>query len=560
MVMSGNWFQSHPIGVSLAHLASWLLGGAISSHSCRLYHATIPVWHSGLSRFRKVFQKPSLVLSSYCGLCAAPNFLLDFKRKVAKIEYPLMNRIVCMKSLPLTALAVALFLTLFARAQSPKPMNVLFIVVDDLRTELGCYGVEQVISPNIDRLARKGVLCHNAYAQYPVCNPSRASFLSGLRPDETGIVTNTVPFRKVLPEMVSLPQLFRQNGYFTAGIGKIFHLAMERAGKPVLFEDPLSWDYFHDSLRDTTKLGRTGEERNLTNGKLPWCTWQAAEGNDDDQPDGLNAAAAIRILEEHRDKPFFMGLGFHKPHDPFVAPKKYFDLYPKDLTKLAEEPADRSKQVPHAIPNHTDFASFTDKERREFKRAYQACVSFTDAQLGKVFDAMDRLKLWDETIVVLIGDHGYHLGEHEWWNKVTVYESCARAPMMIWVPGAKGMGQATNALIEFVDLYPTLIDYAGLKAPHQLSGESLRPVMDHPQLPGKKAAYTQVNRGKVIGRSVRTERWRYTEWGPDGKDGIELYDHSKDTGEYYNLSKNPEYIDTCKEHAKLLKQGFLSNH
>jgi uncharacterized sulfatase len=461
-----------------------------------------------------------------------------------------------MKSLPLTALAATFCLTPFAQAQSQRPVNVLFIVVDDLRPELGCYGVKEVVSPNIDRLAKKGVLFHNAYAQYPVCNPSRSSFLSGKRPDEIGIITNTVPFRKVLPDLVSLPQLFRQNGYFTAGIGKIFHLAQPKNGKSVLFEDPLSWDYFYDGLRDAGKAGQKGEGRNLTNGKIPWCTWLAAEGGDTDQPDGLNAAAAVRILEEHHDKPFFMGLGFHKPHDPFIAPKKYFDLYPKDQTKLAEEPANRSKQVRHAIPNHTDFASFTDRERREFKRAYQACVSFTDAQLGKVFDAMDRLKLWENTIVVLIGDHGYHLGEHEWWNKVTVYERCAGAPMMIWVPGAKGMGAPTNALIEFVDLYPTLIDYAGLKAPHYLSGESLRPVMDNPKLPGKKAAYTQVNRGKAVGRSVRTGRWRYTEWGPDGKDGIELYDHSKDPGEYHNLGANPEYAETSEELTKLLKQGY----
>ena len=297
-----------------------------------------------------------------------------------------------MKSHFLTALVATLFLTLSARAQSPKPMNILFIVVDDLRTELGCYGVNEIISPNIDRLAKKGVLCHNAYAQYPVCNPSRSSFLSGKRPDEIGIVTNTVPFREKLPNLVSLPQLFRQSGYFTAGIGKIFHLAEPRNGKSVLFEDPLSWEYFYDGMRDASKTGHTGEGRNLTNGEIPWCTWLAAEGGDNDQPDGLNAAAAVRILEEHHNKPFFIGLGFHKPHDPFIAPKKYFDLYPLDQTQLAKEPADRSGQVPFAIPNHTDFSSFTDKECREFKRAYQACVSFTDAQLGKVFDAMDRLK------------------------------------------------------------------------------------------------------------------------------------------------------------------------
>lgn len=456
------------------------------------------------------------------------------------------------------ALTLALCMTPVAAVQPAKPMNVLFIVVDDLRPELGCYGVDEVISPNIDRLAKKGVLCHNAYAQYPVCNPSRASFLSGKRPDEIGIVSNSVPFRKALPDLVSLPQLFRQNGYFTAGIGKIFHLAEPKNGKTVLFQDPLSWEYFYDGMRDATGAGRKGRGRNLTHGEIPWCTWSAAEGGDDDQPDGLNAAAAIRILEEHHDKPFFMGLGFHKPHDPFIAPKKYFDLYPEEKTQLAVEPEDRSKQVKHAIPNDTDFAAFTDQERREFKRAYQACVSFTDAQIGRIFATMDRLKLWENTIVILIGDHGYHLGEHEWWNKVTVYERGAGAPMIVWVPGGKGMGRPTNALIEFLDIYPTLVDYAGLKPPHDLSGESLRPVMENPELPGKIAAYTQVNRGKTVGRSVRTARWRYTEWGADGKDGIELYDHSNDSGEYHNLGLKPESAETTKGLTKLLKQGFPS--
>jgi len=485
-----------------------------------------------------------------------------FRKGITPARLPLpspkMKLPVLLKHVPPSALVMLLCLPLLAEAQAPKPMNVLFVVVDDLRPELGCYGVKEIVSPNIDRLAKKGVLFHNAYAQYPVCNPSRSSFLSGKRPDEIGIVSNTLPFRDVLPDLVSLPQLFRQNGYFTAGIGKIFHLAQPRNGKRVLFEDPLSWDYFHDSLDATTLLGRDGEGRNVTGGKVPWCSWKAAEGDDLDQPDGQNAAAAVRILEEHHDKPFFMGLGFHKPHDPFIAPKKYFDLYPADQTRLADEPADRSEQVRYAIPNRAIFAAFTDREGREFKRAYQACVSFTDAQLGKVFDTMDRLKLWDNTIVVLIGDHGYHLGDHEWWNKDTIYERGAGAPMMVWVPGAKGMGEPTKALTEFVDLYPTLADYAGLKAPHRLAGESLRPVLDNPKLKGKKAAYTQVNRGKMVGRSVRTERWRYTEWGAAGKDGIELYDHSKDSGEYYNLSGNPDQAAISKELSSLLKQGFPS--
>jgi iduronate 2-sulfatase len=455
------------------------------------------------------------------------------------------------------ACGVAFFAAPLAAAMKP---NVLLVIIDDLRPELGCYGAEGMITPHIDRLAKKGVLFANAYAQYPVCNPSRASLLSGLRPDHTGIVTNDLPFRKAMPEIRSLPELFRENGYFTAGIGKIFHLGQDKKdhkGKPVKFEDARSWEFFYDGTTDATKLGKTGDGRNLTKGRLPWCHWLAAEGDDEDQPDGLNAKVAVEILEKHRATPFFIGLGIHKPHDPFIAPKKYFDLYPIGTTKLAEEPGDRSEQLLHAVPNRKDFAEFTDRERSEFKRAYQACTTFADAQLGKVFGAMDRLKLWDNTIVILIGDHGYHLGEHEWWNKVTVYELGARAPMMVWVPGAKGLGKTSGALVEFIDLYPTLIDYAGLDAPHPLSGKSLRHIMDNPDLPGKEAAYTQVNRGKTIGRSLRTKRWRYTEWGFKGRDGIELYDHQTDPGEYHNLAAVPQHAAARSQLALLLQKGFI---
>lgn len=451
-----------------------------------------------------------------------------------------------------TATLALLFCASLPAAQKP---NVVFIVLDDLRPELGCYGAGDVKSPNIDRFAQKGMLFQRAYVQYPVCNPSRASFLSGLRPDETGIVTNDIPFRRTMPDLVSLPELFRRNGYFTAGIGKIYHLGEDAKGEGAKFRDPKSWDHFSDSLNTAPAIGRKGEGRNLTDGRLKWCEWLAAEGTDNDQPDGINTTEALRVLDEHHGKPFFLALGIHKPHDPFFAPKNYFDLYPVDSVKLAKEPADRSPQVRHAIPNQKDFAAFTDRERREFKRAYQAGVSFADAQVGRILDALDRHKLWDNTIVILIGDHGYHLGEHGWWNKVTVHELGARAPMIAWIPGAKGMGKPTAAITEFVDLYPTLTDYARLTPPHKLSGQSLRPVLEDPAHPGKEAAYTQVNRGPV-GRSVRTERWRYTEWGERGKAGIELYDHSADPGEYHNLGEDPAHAGTRKRHAALLAKGF----
>lgn len=441
-------------------------------------------------------------------------------------------------------------------AQDAEKTNVIMVVIDDLRTELGCYGVDAMHSPSIDRFAQKGMLFNHAYAQYPVCNPSRSSFLSGLRPDEVGIISNTVPLRRVQPNLVTLPQLFRENGYFTAGIGKIFHLSVDHADERALFVDPLSWDYFFDALDGTTKTGRQGEGRNLTNGKIPWATWKAAAGDDADQPDGINNLEVLKVLEDNHERPFFIGYGIHKPHDPFIAPKKYFEFYPEGRTQLAEEPEGRSKRIKMAIPNDRIFVEFTDQERREFKRAYQAGVSFADAQVGKLMDRLDQLELWDSTIVIIMGDHGYHLGEHDWWNKVTVFEDGARAPMLIWVPDALGMGKPTDSLMEFIDLYPTLVDYAGLAPPHKLSGASLRPVLEDPNASVKEAAYTQVTRGpKVMGRSVRTRRWRYTEWG-EGKHGVELYDHSKDSGEYYNLSANPEYAHVVSQMKQLLQGGL----
>ncbi len=441
-------------------------------------------------------------------------------------------------------------------AQDAEKTNVIMVVIDDLRTELGCYGVDAMHSPSIDRFAKKGMLFNHAYAQYPVCNPSRSSFLSGLRPDEVGIISNTVPLRRVQPNLVTLPQLFRENGYFTAGIGKIFHLSVDHADERALFVDPLSWDYFFDALDGTTKTGRQGAGRNLTNGKIPWATWKAAAGDDADQPDGINNLEVLKVLEDNHERPFFIGYGIHKPHDPFIAPKKYFEFYPEGRTQLAEEPEGRSKRIKMAIPNDRIFAEFTDQERREFKRAYQAGVSFADAQVGKLMDRLDQLELWDSTIVIIMGDHGYHLGEHDWWNKVTVFEDGARAPMLIWVPDALGMGKPTDSLMEFIDLYPTLVDYAGLAPPHKLSGASLRPVLEDPNVSVKEAAYTQVTRGpKVMGRSVRTRRWRYTEWG-EGKHGVELYDHSKDSGEYYNLSANPEYAHVVSQMKQLLQGGL----
>ena len=232
-------------------------------------------------------------------------------------------------------------------------------------------------------------------------------------------------------------------------------------------------------------------------------------------------------------------------------------LYPLDEVKLAEDPSDRSPLLKYSIPDAYNFKTFTDKDRREFKRAYHACTTFVDAQVGKLLDTMDRLQLWENTVVVLLGDHGYHLGEHGWWNKVTVFDIGARVPLVMWVPESDGMAAETEAVVELLDLYPTLIDFCTLEAPHKLQGESLRPIVDDPSTRWQNAAYTQVTRGHVgMGYSVRQGAWRLTQWGADGSGGLELYQVTEDREGYYNRADDPEHAVMRDRLHGLLKQGY----
>lgn len=420
-----------------------------------------------------------------------------------------------------------------------------------LNHSLGCYGHSVVKSPNIDRLAGHGIRFDRAYCQYPVCNPSRTSFLTGLRPDSTGVFNNSVPFRSKLPNAVTLPQLFRQHEYFTARVGKVFH-----SGEKM--DDPQAWDVTSDPKG--TPLGKKGQGRNLTDGRIKWCRWLAAEGDDEDQPDGQIAAEAVHLLGQQRHRPFFLAVGFHKPHDPFIAPKRYFELYPLDDLKPPKAPPDRSDELPVAIASSwkAEFDRFTDQERREFMRAYFAGISFMDAQVGKIMAALDRLELWDNTIIMFLSDHGYHLGEHGWWNKNTLFEFSARAPLIVVTPDMKMKGMNCSRIVEFVDIYPTLADLCGLPVSTNLEGMSFQPLLTDLNLSWKKMAFTQVQRGEITGRSVRTERWRYTEWD-EGREGIELYDHDNDPGEYYNLARHPRYAEAIMELKKLLPRFTSSS-
>ena len=451
----------------------------------------------------------------------------------------------------MTRFAVLLIAFAAPAAAADKP-SVLFVVADDLRDTLGCYGHPLAKTPNLDRLAARGVRFDRAYVQYPVCNPSRSSFLTGLRPDTTGVLDNTVLLRDKRPDVVTFPQLLKDHGWHAAAFGKIFHLGggRDEATRRRFVDLPRSWHEARDFL--PTPAGKVVEGRNLTGGKLAWCRWGMTAGTDDDQPDGQIAAAAVSLMEKLGDQPWLIGAGFMKPHDPFVAPKKYFDLYPPESLTLHRDPAGQTPAPPLAVgfgENGTAFRKFDDRDRREFLRAYLAGVSFMDAQVGRLLDALDRLKLWDKTAVVFVGDHGYHLGERDWWNKNTLFERSCRTPLIVAAPGVKP--GVARGLVEFVDLYPTIAGWCGVTPPAGLAGKSLRPLLADPAGPGKSAAFTVVTRGsKQRGDSVRIDRWRYTEWSDGAK---ELYDHAADPEETRNLAADPDRAAVCAELAARIR-------
>jgi uncharacterized sulfatase len=454
---------------------------------------------------------------------------------------------------------LALFLSAVALTAAEKP-NVLFIAVDDMNNDLGCYGHPLVKTPHLDCLAAQGMRFDRAYCQFPLCSPSRSSLMTGLRPDRTKVADLQYHFREGLPNVVTLSQLFKNNGYHAARVGKIYHYGNPGQIGTAGLDDPPSWDVaLNPAGRD--KLTDEPDIIQYTGPKMSFgasLSWLAAEGADSDHTDGKVADEAIKLLEQNKDRPFFLAVGFYKPHTPYVAPKKYFDLYPPaDQIPLAEvKPGDRD-DIPKLALNSQKGDSLTDEQRRLLRRAYWACISFADAQIGRVLEALDRLKLRDNTIIVFWSDHGYHLGEHGLWQKQTCFEEAARVPLIIAAPQTKSRGGSSRATVELIDLYPTLADLAGLKAPEGLPGASLRPLLNDPATAWDRPAFTQTQRGKkngawVFGRSVRTDRWRYTEWA-DGNAGVELYDHDADPKEYTNLANDGRYIAERAKLAALLK-------
>ena len=451
--------------------------------------------------------------------------------------------------------------------------NVLFIAVDDMRTTLGCYGAPIIKTPNIDKLAASGTLFNRAYCQQAVCSPTRTSLLTGCRPDTTKVYNLQDHFRKFIPDVVTLPQQFKQHGYYSAGFSKIYHGSLD---------DPQSWSVPHwvpkapmylkpESIAEKNKLEEQlkAEGMKLTNAsKLKGPAWEDPDVPDNAYPDGMTADEAIKALNESKDKPFFLAVGFLKPHLPFNAPKKYFDLYKPEEIKLAPNP-DRPKDAPDvAFTNWGELRAYTDipdvgpmddKKARELIHAYYAATSYTDAQIGRVMDELDRLGLRDKTIIVLWGDHGWQLGEHSLWCKHTNFEEATHVPLIISAPGQENKGAKTDVLAEFVDIYPTICDLAGVPKPSTLEGTSLVPVMDNPKRSWKKAAFSQYPRpGNVMGYSMRTDRYRYTEWQKKDSDpvGIELYDYQTDPLGNVNIAGLPENKELVAKLSRQLEDGW----
>lgn len=457
--------------------------------------------------------------------------------------------------LPLALLALALATPAGAAQQK---LNVLFISVDDMNNDLGCYGHPLVKSPNIDRLAARGVRFEHAYCQFPLCNPSRASLLTGLRPDTTRVLDLKYHFRQGLPEVVTLPQMFIKSGYDVARIGKMYHYGNPGDIGTAGLDDRASWgERFNPAGRDKTALEPDIMNYTPKRGLGSSISFLAdPTGTDLEHTDGKVAAQTIEWLEKHKHEPFFVGAGFYKPHCPYVTPKKYFDLYQMDQISLPPITTNTPKDYPRLAfsgYNPWPYVGVTPDQAREGKRAYYAAISFVDGQVGRLLDAVDRLGLRDNTIIVFWSDHGYHLGEHGLWFKQSCFEEAARVPLIISVPGLKTAGQASPRPVELLDLYPTLADVAGLTPPPGLQGASLRPLLLNPAAPWQRPAYTQVQRSEGPGHSVRTERWRYTQW-LRGAQGEELYDHENDPQELHNLAALPKYAATVTQLKALLRQ------
>lgn len=434
---------------------------------------------------------------------------------------------------------------------SDSQYNVLFFVVDDLRPMLGCYGNAVMHTPNIDRIAQGGTLFNRSYCQFPVCNPSRASVLTGLRPNSTGIHDNNEDFLKTVPDAITLPHHFKIHGYHTRSVGKVAHGS-------AAWEDDQSW---------SVPIWR---ERFISINKSTSPSWKTLDVEDDALQDGRIAKTTVDVLTKIRNRRFFLAVGFNKPHLPFYAPRQYYDLYnsqdfalpedsvlPSDAPQIASNP-----KTLHAYEDIPTAPPLSEEKTLELIHAYAANISYVDAQVGRILDQLDLLNLTESTAIVFWGDHGFHLGEHGLWRKNTLFENAIRSPLIVSIPGQSFPNISTDSLVELIDIYPTLCDICQIPVPEEVEGISMLPVIEDPSLPWKTATFTQLRRpkvrGYVNGYSLRSDRYRYTEWGNNGAYGIELYDYSADPNETVNIASQSENEDLVYLLSSKLQAGWQS--
>ncbi len=442
-----------------------------------------------------------------------------------------------------------------ANASGIKHYNVLFIASDDLNNDIHCFGDPQVKTPNLDRLAARGICFERAYNQFPLSGPSRASLLSGYRPDRTKVMDLKYSVRDRMPEVVTLPQLYRESGYFTFRTGKIFHYGVPNEIGTDGQDDTISWKQrVNPKGRDRIEQDRVTNltpKRHLGTALAYWAT----DGPDAELTDAMIAEEAAKTIREHKNEPFFIAAGFFRPHTPYIAPQKYFDMYPPEELVLPEERVDDWENKP-SVARFTDplHWGLSEKERRIALQAYYASITFMDAQLGKLLDALDESGLSNNTIIVFWSDHGYNVGQHGQWMKQSLFEHAARTPLIISVPGM-AQDKTCKRTVELLDIYPTLTEICGLQGPADLQGKSLLPLLKNPEAKWDRPAYTQVlrrvDKKEIFGRTVRTERFRYTEWD-EGREGVEMYDYETDPNEFNNLAKNPAFASKMRELSGLL--------
>lgn len=457
----------------------------------------------------------------------------------------------------LTRLRLTLFLALWAlatvSAAADRP-NVLFLICDDLNCDIGCYGHPQAKTPQIDRLAARGVRFDRAYCQYPLCGPSRASFMAGLYPDQTLVKRNAIYIREHVPNVHTLSQMFREAGYFAMRIGKIYHYNVPNHIGTGGHDDPDSWNYtINPRGRDKTDEAKIFS---LTPGSFGGTlSWLAADGSDQEQTDGIAANEAAEALAKFAEQktPFFLAVGLYRPHTPYVAPQPYFDLHPRDSVVIPSVPPGYLDSLPDparkTLTNKKDQLDLKPELARQAIQAYYASISFADTQIGRILTALEQTGLANNTIVVFTSDHGYHMGEHGHYQKTTLFENAARVPLIMAGPGIVAGAQA-KSLAEMVDFYPTLAELAGLEAPDCLAGVSLVETLRDPSRETRTSALTHFG----TGYSIRTARYRYTEWGPDAVEGRELYDHQQDPAEMHNLAAEAVHEQTISQLSALLRR------